>query len=230
MIAGIVIALFMFFTLNSLIVDALTHNPDAGWFPAAVVAAWILWFTFRDHKVDRSRLLRPKAKVYSINCQEAFSRIYSILKETTYNYGDRWHIVTADVATNQIVADLRFTDEESSLHMGLGGQVHHGTTRAQRYLRCAIQLYAVDSGDTIIKFRFTPIVQGFNIWSCDSIIIDFQDSINLWLGPGTSEAEDPPAKSSGPPFWLIGITVVMLVFLTGNIQNTHHKATATNGF
>jgi len=116
------------------------------------------------------------------------------------------------------LADLRFTDEEQHLEAGARGQLHTRTRRVQRYLQFEAQFKPVTGGETIVQLDFTPRVEGPNFAACDSIVSGFQQTVDLVLGAGVQAEEPASSKLPAPPWWLLGLTALMLLSLYKDVQ------------
>src|SRR5271166_2476103 len=201
MLALPVIAGSVAFFAVAQIVGGIDHSPWAGIFPGIVAAIWAAWPIWHFNSAARHRLLHPQPKLHAVNAQVAFSKIRDVLRERFYKYGDKWHVITADVATMRIVADLRYFDEESHIETGHRGDFQNRTVRVQRYLRLETQMHGQGSA-TVVQFDFEPRVEGLNFSACDSIIRDFITSAESAIGAGESIESENNTKLPAPPLWL----------------------------
>jgi len=214
---GIGLGFFAFCLVGWFVGDVVFHNAGAGFFPGLVAALWAAWPLFAIHTSQRADFLHPLPKRYPVNNQVAFTKAIEFLREFSYSFGDRWHIVTADVASNRIVADLRFFDEES--HPEAAGRgISTRTVRVQRRIRLEAQFDASYSAETIVKLNFYTQIEGFNFRACDAIITEVKDSLDMLLCGGIEVGASRPFKLSAPPVWLLGVTALMLLFLLGDTQ------------
>ncbi|NJL71591.1 MAG: hypothetical protein HC888_08225 [Candidatus Competibacteraceae bacterium] len=109
-IIAIAIGIFVFL-LTGAVTNELTHDPGAGILPGLVLGFLAAAPLFKLAAQERSNFLHPAPREYNIPAKLAFAKIRDFLAETSYNYGDKWHVVTADTQSGRITANLRFMDE-----------------------------------------------------------------------------------------------------------------------
>jgi hypothetical protein len=204
------------FCVVSSIVGGIDHVPGAGLFPGAVAALWAAWPLWHFSSVARHKLLHPQPKLHAVNAQVAFSKIRDVLRETIYQYGDQWRVITADVATMRILADLRYVEEETQIEMGHRGELQSRTNKVQRCIRLETQICPQGS-KSIVQFDFEPRVEGFHFTACDSIIKEFISSAEASIGTGTLTGSPAETRLSAPPWWLLGLTGLMIIGVMGDV-------------
>jgi hypothetical protein len=165
----------------SYLVGYFDPSPGAGIIPGIVCAIGAAWQIWKFNCAARNKLLHPQPKLYAVNPQVAFSKIRDALREKYYHYGDKWRIITCDIATMRIVAELRYLDEEEHFDFGHRGELISRTARVQRFLRLEVGMSQLGSG-SLVQFDFETRVEGFNITACDSIIKDFIASVESLIG------------------------------------------------
>ena len=207
----ILVGIVAFFAFAQ-IVGGFDHSPGAGILPGIVAAIWAAWPIWHFHSAARNRLLHPQPKLHAVNAQVAFNKIRDVLREKFYQYGDKWHVITSDVATMRIVADLRYFDEESHIEMGHRGDLQNRTVRVQRYLRLEMQMHGQGSA-TVVQFDFEPRIEGLNLTACDSIIRDFMTSAESAIGAGETIEAEARTKLPAPPLWLSLVTACSISLL-----------------
>ena len=168
-IVAIAVGIFVFL-LTGAMTSELTHDTGAGIVPGIILGIMATAPLFKLAAQERSNFLHPAPREYNIPAKIAFAKIRDILAETTYNYGDKWHVVTADTQSGRITANLRFTDEFTCIEGDARGNIRTHKERLQRFLALDIQIRATERGTTMIQFDFSPNVEGVNYAACDSII------------------------------------------------------------
>lgn len=168
-IVAIAVGIFVFL-LTGAMTSELTHDPGAGILPGLILGIMAAAPLFRLAAQERSNFLHPTPREYNIPAKIAFAKIRDILAETTYNYGDKWHVVTADTQSGRITAHLRFTDEFNRIEGDARGNIRTHKERLQRFLALDIQIRTTERGTTIVVLDFMPTVEGLNYSACDSII------------------------------------------------------------
>ena len=108
-----------------------------------------------------------------------------IISEKTYNFGDKWHVSTADTTERRINATLRFTEEETKMEADARGQIHTRKERVQRLLEMDVQMKEEPNDTTVIQFDFHPKVEGMAFYACDSIVSGIMNDVEATLGAGT---------------------------------------------
>jgi hypothetical protein len=204
-----------FFVVSS-IVGGIDRIPGAGLFPGMVAAMWAAWPLWHFSSAARNTLLHPQPKLHAVNAQVAFSKVRDLLREKVYQYGDQWRVITADVATMRILADLRYVEEEASIEMGNRGELQSRTNKVQRHLRLETQI-CPQGPKSIVQFDFEPRVEGLHFTACDSMIKEFVASAEASIGPGTPIGSPAETRLSAPPWWLLALTGFMLLGVMGDV-------------
>lgn len=168
-IVAIAVGIFVFL-LTGAMTSELTHDPGAGILPGLILGIMAAAPLFKLAAQERSNFLHPSPREYNIPAKIAFAKIRDILAETTYNYGDKWHVVTADTQSGRITANLRFTDEFTRIEGDARGNIRTHKERLQRFLALDIQIGSTERGTTTVQLDFAPQVEGANYTACDSIV------------------------------------------------------------
>jgi hypothetical protein len=140
----------------------------------------IIWAygKLKQNMAEHTALLHPAPKQYPMPAPYAFARIRDLLAETNYNFGDCWHVVTADTNTGHIVANLSFVQEQSEFDPENGG-LH------KQYLKRFITVDATitDQGNdtSIVQLDFDTRCEGLSFRACDSIITSLEQTIDTQL-------------------------------------------------
>jgi hypothetical protein len=184
-LVAIIVGIFVFLLTGALIGDA-THDAGAGIVPGLVLGALAAIPIFKAACEERAKFLHPQPREYRVPAKIAFAKIRDILAEISYNYGDKWHVVTADTQTGRITANFRFTDESTRFEGDARGQIHTRKERLQRFLAVEIQVHSTQHGTTAIRMDFSPTVEGVNYAACDSIISSLTANIESALGSAVS--------------------------------------------
>lgn len=209
-LVGIAAGVISFAAANT-VVDAVLHSNTAGIVPGMVAGLWAGWPLFHKHRAKRDVFLHPAPLRYPVNVQRTFDKIREILRETTYQYGDRWHVLTAEISTLRIVADLHYVEEIK--HLEIQHQtIREHVERIRRYIKMEIQMKAAGS-KSIVQYDFTPRIEGLNSSACDEMVRSVLSAVEGKLGTGEPVAEIEPKPLSSPPLWLITSTGIMLVLL-----------------
>lgn len=180
-IVAIIVGTFVFLLTGALIGEA-SHDAGAGIMPGLVLGILAAYPIFKSACRERAKFLHPEPREYKVPAKIAFSKIRDILAEISYNYGDKWHVVTADTQTGRITANLRFIDEFTRIEGDARGNIHNRKERLQRFLAVDIQVLPTERGTTAILLDFRPTVEGANYAACDSIISSLSASIDSALG------------------------------------------------
>ena len=175
-VIAIIVGTFVFLLTGALIGDA-THDAGAGVVPGLVLGVLAAIPIFKAACEERAKFLHPQPREYPVPAEIAFAKIRDILAEISYNYGDKWHVVTADTQTGRITANLRSIDEITRFEGAARGNIHSRWDRLQRFLSFEIQVRPTDKGTTIIQIHFAPTVEGVNYAACDSIILSLLSNI-----------------------------------------------------
>lgn len=179
-IVAIIVGTFVFLLTGALIGEA-SHDAGAGIIPGLVMGVLAAIPIFKSACEERAKFLHPEPREYMVPAKFAFAKIRDILAEISYNYGDKWHVVTADTQTGRITANLRFMDEFTRFEGDARGQIHTRKERLQRFLTVEIQVQQTERGTTAILIDFRPTVEGVNYTACDSIITNLIASIDAAL-------------------------------------------------
>lgn len=179
-LVAIIVGTFVFLLTGALIGEA-SHDAGAGIVPGLILGALVAIPIFKAACEERAKFLHPAQREYNVPAKIAFAKIRDILAEISYNYGDKWHVVTADTQTGRITANLRFIDEFTRFEGDARGQIHTRKERLQRFLAVEIQVQATERGTTSILMDFRPTVEGVNYAACDSIISSLIANIETTL-------------------------------------------------
>lgn len=180
--AGIAIIIGIFvFLLSGAIISDITHDPGAGLLPGMVLGILAARPMFKLALEQRSNFLHPTPREYNVPAKVAFAKIRDFLAEVSYNYGDKWHVVTADTQSGHITANLRFTDEHTHFEGDARGNIHTRKERLQRFLALDIHVRATEGGTTVVQLNFSPKVEGVNFSACDSIVSTVTSNIYACL-------------------------------------------------
>ena len=175
------------FLLTGAVTNEFTHHPGAGVLPGLILGFLAASPIFKLAVQERTDFLHPAPREYNIPAKLAFAKIRDYLAETSYNYGDKWHVVTADTQSGRITANLRFMDEFTRIEGDARGNIHNRKERLHRFLALEIQVLATESGTTMIQLDFSPTVEGACYAACDSIISGIHKQIDSMLGGAIAE-------------------------------------------
>lgn len=214
---GIVIGLFVFLFSGAFISEVVLHNKDAGAFPGLVLGIWAAWPFFHHARVQRYNFLHPVPKEYKVPAKVAFTKVRDFLAEVSYNFGDKWHVVTADTDAGRIIANLRFTDEHTHFDIDGRGHVHSRKERLQRFIALELLIRDNGTGTAVVQLDFCPKVEGANFFACDSIVSTICNAIESAIGPGTQVGTPADTTLSAPPWWLLGLSILALIGLLGEV-------------
>ncbi|HEY9793614.1 MAG TPA: hypothetical protein V6D22_24665 [Candidatus Obscuribacterales bacterium] len=214
---GISIGIGLFvFLFSGAFISELVHNPNAGFFPGLVLAIWAARPLFHRVRVERSNFLHPVPREYNVPAKIAFAKIRDFLAETSYNFGDKWQVATADTVAGRITANLRFTDEHTHFEADARGHIHTRKERLQRFVALEVQITRSPTGSSIIQLDFCPKVEGANFTACDSIVSGITAAIDSAIGPGVAVGEPADANRPAAPLWLKGLSILALLGLLGD--------------
>ena len=174
------------FLLAGAVTNELTHDPGAGVLPGLILGFLAASPLFKLAAQERANFLHPAPREYNISAKLAFAKIRDYLAEVSYNYGDKWHVVTADTQSGRITANLRFMDEFTRIEGDARGNIHTRKERLQRFLSVEIQVRPTERGTTQVQMDFSPTVEGVNYAACDSIIASLSAQIEHGLGEALS--------------------------------------------
>ena len=199
------------------------HNNEAGFFPGLVAGVWAAWPFLHQARVQRYNFLHPVPREYKVPVKQAFAKVRDLLADISYNFGDKWHIGSADTTSGRITADLRFTDEQIHHDMDSRGQIHTRKERLQRYLALEITIRDTGRDTALIHMDFAPKVEGAQFQACDSIVTGLIESIENRIGPGVQVGDPADTRVPAPPWWLISLSALALFALLGDIQKVIFK-------
>lgn len=183
-IVAIIVGIFVFLLTGAFIGES-SHDAGAGILPGLVLGILAAYPIFKSACEERSKFLHPEPREYRVPAKIAFAKIRDILAETSYNYGDKWNVVTADTQSGRITANLRFMDEYTHFEGDARGQIRTRKERVHRFIALDIQIRPTDRGSIAIQMDFSPTVEGINYAACDSIIRSLVNEIDATLGVNT---------------------------------------------
>lgn len=217
MAGGIAIGFIVFLITGAFLNQFVLHN-DGVFFPALIAGVWAAWPFLHHSGASRYNFLHPVPREYKTPAKHAFAKLRQLLADLSYNYGDKWHVGSADPDTGRITADLRFTDEQIHHDMDSRGQIHTRRERLQRYIGLEINVRDTGRDTAIIQMDFSPKVEGFQFNACDSIISGLINSTESLLGPGVQVGDAAETKLPAPPWWLISFSALALLALLSEIN------------
>jgi hypothetical protein len=204
---GVGVGLFVWFLVTGITSEVILHLPKSGVFEGLAAGAWAAWPIIYHGSVGRYNFLHPCPRRYKTPLKHAFSKIRQIIGEKNYNFGDKWHVSTADTMQRRITATLRFTEEESRGFDGSNiANIQHRTQRVQRLLELDVQMKEEPGDLTVIQFDFVPRVEGVAWNACDAIIAGILNDTEAALGPGEVAGNLADTSLPAPPWWLLGLT------------------------
>ncbi|MBZ0185226.1 MAG: hypothetical protein K8F91_03165 [Candidatus Obscuribacterales bacterium] len=218
MAPAITLGIFAFLLSGAFLGQMVLHNNEASFFPALVIGIWAAWPFLHQARVQRYNFLHPVPREYKVPTKQAFAKVRDLLAETVYNFGDKWHISSADTISGKIAADLRFTDEQINYDMDSRGQIHTRKERLQRYLGLQMTIRDTGRDTTTITLDFSPKVEGAQFHACDSIVTGLIESIESRIGPGAQIADPTDTRLPAPPWWLLSLSALALFALLSDIQ------------
>lgn len=214
---GLSLGIFVTLLMGAIVGQLVVHKSEAGLLPGLVAGLWAAWPFFHHGGVNRYNFLHPVPKQYSHPLKQTFARIRQIISEKTYNFGDKWHVSTADTMQHRITATLRFIEEETKMEGDARGQLHTRKERLQRLLEMDIQLKDNEDDTTVVQFDFTPKIEGLASHACDSIISGIVSAVEGALGPGAEAGKAKDKTLPAPPWWLLAITAIGVVSLAHDV-------------
>lgn len=215
---GITLGLFVFLLTGAFLGQLVLHNNEAGFFPGLVAGVWAAWPFLHQARVKRYNFLHPVPREYKVPVKQAFAKVRDLLADTSYNFGDKWHIASADTTSGRITADLRFTDEQIHHDMDSRGQIHTRKERLQRFVSLELKITDTGRDTALIQIDFTPKVEGSQFYACDSIVTGLINSIESRIGPGVQVGDPADTRIPAPPWWLISLSGFALFALLSDIQ------------
>jgi hypothetical protein len=216
---GIVAAIVAFLVVGAFTGEVVVHAKEAGLFPGLVAAAWCIWPAMHVGGANRYNFLHPVPRRYSQPLKQAFAKVRQILSDKTYNFGDKWHVTSADTMQHRITATLRFTDEESHVEGSNLSNIHTRKERVQRLLELDVQ-FKEEGDKTVVQLDFRPRVEGVAWYACDSIVSGLVSEIEASMGEGTDAGDPASTTLPAPPWWLLGVTALMLLSLWSSINKS----------
>jgi len=217
LVVGAFVGIFVWVFVTAFTSGVVLHKADVGGFEGFVAGVWAAWPIINNALLERKYFLHPVPKRYKMPLKLAFSKVRQTINDKTYNFGDRWHVTTADTLIRRITANLRYNEEESRGFSGTQvSSIRHDKVRVQRLIELDVLLK--DSGDdsTIVQLDFRPTVEGLNFSACDTIIGELQLNIANALGEGELAGDPVSSGIPAPPWWLLGLTAFGLLVLLGD--------------
>ncbi|MBX9686256.1 MAG: hypothetical protein K2X27_06110 [Candidatus Obscuribacterales bacterium] len=216
---GIGLGIFVFLLVSAFTSEFIT-KPDntAGCLPGLIAAVWVAWPFFHHAGVSRYNFLHPVPREYKHPLKQVFAQVRDILADASYNFGDKWHVSTADAMQRRILASLRFTEEESHLEGSSLQNMHMRKERVQRFLELEVQFKDNGNDTTVVQFDFHPSVEGANWSACDHIVRGLVGRVEAGLGPGVDRGRPADTTPPAPPWWLIGIGVLAVLNLGSSVM------------
>lgn len=217
---GIGLGVFVTLLMGAVVGQVVVHKNEAGLLPGLVVGLWAAWPFFHHGSVNRYNFLHPVPRRYNHPLKQTFAKIRQLISEKTYNFGDKWHVTTADTIQHRITATLRFIDEETRIEGDARGQVHTRKERLQRLLEMDIQLKDNEDDSTVVQFDFTPKIEGLAYHACDSVISSIVDAVETQLGPGADAGQVREKTLPAPPWWLLAVTAMGVFALAHDVMQS----------
>ena len=216
-VIGIALGIFVTLLMGAVVGELVVHRAESGLLPGLAAGLWAAWPFFHQDRVARYNFLHPVPKQYSQPLKQTFAKIRQIISEKTYNFGDKWHVSTADTLERRITATLRFIDEETRIEGDARGQIHTRKERLQRLLEMDIQLKDNEDDTTVVQFDFTPKVEGPALHACDSIVKGIVNAVDTALGPGQEAGKSMDKTLPAPPWWLLAVTAMGVFTLAHDV-------------
>ncbi|HEY9758828.1 MAG TPA: hypothetical protein V6C97_26910 [Oculatellaceae cyanobacterium] len=203
------------FGLTDAVVCHVMNSWQAGFLPGVVAGIWAGWPLSHSNTAKRELYLHPAPRIYKANVEDAFSKIRDVLRETSFNYGDKWRAVTSDNAVMRIVAELTYQEEEVHYDIDARNVMRERKEHVKRYIKLECQLKS-QGGQAVVQYDFFPRTEGFNSTACDALIDHTLSTIEQNLGKGEALKVLPLRALGAPPKWMLILTVVSLVFLAND--------------
>lgn len=220
---GIILGVLVFLAVGAMVAELVVHQKEAGLFPGLVAGIWAAWPFIHQGGVQRYNFLHPVPRRYKQPLKHVFAKIRQILSEQTYNFGDKWHVSTADTMQHRITASLRYTEEETKIEGDARGQLHTRKERVQRLIEMDVQFKDEGADTTVVQFDFSPKIEGAAFGACDSIISGITSAAEAALGPGSDAGKPADKTLPAPPWWLLGLTLLSLMTLWGDVMKAVFK-------
>lgn len=216
-VVGPIIGILVWLLVAAFDSTYIFHKEGTGAFEGFVAGVWAAWPMVNSALVERNYFLHPVPFRYKMPIKHAFSKVRQTINDRTYNFGDRWHVTTADTLIRRITANLRYTEEESRGYSGTQvANIRHDKVRVQRLIELDVLLKEGDNDTTIIQLDFHPTVEGLNFSACDGVISELKTNIANALGDAEL-AGDPIGRGiPAPPWWLLALTAFGLLALVGD--------------
>ncbi len=220
---GIIVGVLVFLAVGAMVAELVVHQKEAGLFPGLVAGIWAAWPFIHQGGVQRYNFLHPVPRRYKQPLKHVFAKVRLILSEQTYNFGDKWHVSTADTMQHRITASLRYTEEETKIEGDARGQLHTRKERVQRLIEMDVQFKDEGADTTVVQFDFSPKIEGAAFGACDSIISGITNAAEATLGPGSDAGKPADKTLPAPPWWLLGLTLLSLMTLWGDVMKAVFK-------
>jgi hypothetical protein len=220
---GILVAIATFGIVGSVTRFYVLQTEQTGVMEGLLSAICVSWPFFYQANVKRYNFLHPVPRRYTVPQKQAYAKLRKLLDEKTYNFGDKWHITTADTIERRISATLKFTDEETKLEGNSLNNIHTKTERFQRLIELDIQFKEEPSDTVVVQLDFRPRAEGSNWAACDPVIRGLTSDVETILGPGTDAGDAADTTIPAPPWWVIGVGALNLLTLFGDIKTAVFK-------
>lgn len=217
LIPAIAAGLFVFLITAPLVGELVTHKWYEGIIPGLVAGIWAAWPIMYQGKVDRYSIYHPMPKRYKMPVKQAFKIIREQLDEDVHNFGDSWKVQIADTQAKKIRATMKWTDEETQMAPGGGGQMGSRKGRVQRLLEMHVKIIEEPNDSTVVKFDFYPRVEGWNGAACEGKVKWLLLKMEGTLGGGTDVSNQLVKTLPAPPDWLLGLTALVLLLLLSDV-------------
>ena len=218
MAVGIIVGLVVWGLVGSLTRYYVLQTPGTGVFEGLVAGVWAAWPFFHHGRVQRYSFLHPVPRRYKIALKQAFAKVRQIINDRVYNFGDRWHVATADTMQRRITATLKFTEEESHIEGTSLSNLHARKERVQRLLELEVQMKEEPHDTTVVQFDFRPKVEGVAWHACDSIVAGILNDAEAVLGLGTDAGSQADTSLPAPPWWLLGLGALGVLGLFADVM------------
>jgi hypothetical protein len=225
MVAGVLVGAIVWFAVTSCIAEGVMHDKASGVAVAAgaIAAVWIALPFIRQANNERYNMLFPDPKRYQIPWKNAFGKVRDILARSSYKMGNKWQVTTSDTIAKHIHATLQFTEEEFAGYEGGSiNNIRSKTQHVKRFIEVDIQFKEEDDA-SVVQLDFGVQVEGLNYAAADFVLEDLKAAIDGELGGGTTVESSGRSVFEPPPWWLLGITGLMLLGMVGNVWTTVFK-------
>ena len=158
---------------------------------------WMFKIASISNDQQRKSMLAPVWKKYPVNCQIVFSKVRDVLRDSSYGFGDKWNVVSAEVQTNKIIADLKLTDNQPGVPLKV-------------FIRLVAQIDIVDNGKaSILKLSFDEQSMG-RAHEISEVINNIKADIDAAIGNGETLTAPFIAKLPPAPDILINLIIANL--------------------